>query len=110
MESISDCKHEAAGQAAVLGRSAIKTILVPVSGSETDRVVLSAAWEIAQPLLAHLEFLHLRLKLEEAVARASHIDIRRGLATRDALGDLAREQANLSASAANYVRQFCLEH
>ena len=71
-------------------------------------MVLAAAWEIAQPLQAHLEFLHLRLKLEEAVARYPHVDI--GLATRDVLGDLAREQANLSASAANYVRQFCLEH
>jgi nucleotide-binding universal stress UspA family protein len=110
MESISDCVHEATDRAAVLGRSAIKTILVPVSGSETDRVVLSAAWEIAQPLQAHLEFLHLRLRLEEAVARSPHIDVCGGVAMRDALGDLAREQVNLSASALNYVRQFCLEH
>jgi nucleotide-binding universal stress UspA family protein len=111
MESILDCTHEPAGRAAAgLCRSAIRTILVPVSGSETDRVVLSAAWEIAQPLQAHLEFLHLRLKLEEAVARSPHIDIGRGVAMRDALGDLAREQANLSASALNYVRQFCVEH
>lgn len=111
MESISDCTHEAVGRAAaVLDRSAIKTILVPVSGSETDRVVLSAAWEIAQPLQAHLEFLHLRLKLEEAATRSPHIDISRGVARRDALGDLAREQVNLSASATKYARQFCLEH
>ena len=96
--------------AAVLDDGAIKTILVPVSGSETDRVVLSAAWAIAQPLRAHLEFLHLRLKPEEAAARSPHVDISRSRATPDALRQLALEQANLSASAANYVRQFCLEH
>jgi nucleotide-binding universal stress UspA family protein len=111
MEPISNCKHEASSRvAAELSRSGIKTILVPVSGSETDRVVLSAAWEIAQPLKAHLEFLHLRLKLEEAAARSPHIGSCRSVAMRDALGDLARDQYNLSASAANYVRQFCLEH
>ena len=111
MEAISDYPHKAAGRAAaVLDRTGIKTILVPVSGSETDRVVLSAAWEIAQLLKAHLEFLHLRLKLQEAAARSPHLDTRRGMATRDALGNLAREQYNLSTSAAHYVRQFCLEH
>lgn len=90
-------------------RSAIKTILVPVSGSETDRVVLGAAWAIAQSLQAHLEFLHLRLKLEEAVTRSA--EVRCGdLPLQEALGNLAREQANLSTSAASYVRQFCLEH
>src|ERR1039458_4420809 len=96
--------------AAVLDDGAIKTILVPVSGSETDRVVLSAAWAIAQPLQAHLEFLHLRLKPEEAAARSPYVDISRSRATPDALRQLALEQANLSASAAHYVRQFCLEH
>lgn len=76
MEAISDYTHEAAGRtAATPGRGGIKTILVPVSGSETDRVVLSAAWEIAQSLQAHLEFLHLRLKLEEAAAQSPHVDI-----------------------------------
>jgi nucleotide-binding universal stress UspA family protein len=96
--------------AAVLDDGAIKTILVPVSGSETDRVVLAAAWAIAQPLQAHLEFLHLRLKPEEAAARSPYVDISRSRATPDALRQLALEQANLSASAAHYVRQFCLEH
>lgn len=89
--------------------TAIKTILVPVSGSETDRVVLSAAWTIAQSLQAHLEFLHLRLKLEEAATRST--EVCRGCSPlQEALGNLAREQANLSTSAANYVKQFCLEH
>ena len=90
--------------------TAIKTILVPVSGSETDRVVLSAAWTIAQSLQAHLEFLHLHLKLEEAAARSPEVRCG-GWPMQDALGNnLAREQANLSTSAANYVKQFCLEH
>jgi nucleotide-binding universal stress UspA family protein len=111
METLSDYRDEAAGgPAAVLDDGAIKTILVPVSGTETDRVVFATSWAIAEPLQAHLEFLHLRLKPEEAAARSRYVDISRGPAMHDALGRLALEQANLSASAASYVRQFCLEH
>jgi nucleotide-binding universal stress UspA family protein len=110
MESISACTNDTTSRAPVLHHSAIKTILVPVSGSETDRVVLSAAWALAQPLQAHLDFLHLRLRLEDAATRSPHVGISRGPMLRDALGHLALEQANLSASAVNYVRHFCLEH
>jgi len=59
MESISACTNDDGRPLAALYCSAIKTMLVPVSGSETDRVVLSAAWAVAEPLQAHLEFLHL---------------------------------------------------
>lgn len=90
--------------------SAVKTLLVPVSGSETDRVVFCTARAIAQPLQGHLKFLHLRLKPEEAAVRAPHVEFCVGPAMRDALAYLAHEQANLSVSAANYVKQFCLEH
>lgn len=93
-----------------LAGSTIKSILVPVSGSETDRVVLSSAWALAEPLQAHLEFLHLRLNVEEAAGRYPHVEFCKGPTLRDALSDLAREHANLSTSAANYARNFCLEH
>ena len=81
-----------------------------MSGSETDRVVLSAAWALAQPLQAHLEFLHLRLKLDDAAGRSALVGTSQGPTLRDALSRLALEHGNLSASAANYARQFCLEH
>lgn len=110
MEPLSTCVNDPATRLAVLHGSAIKTILVPVSGSETDRVVLSAAWALGQPLQAHLEFLHLRLKLSDAATRSPRAGMSRGPTQRDALGQLALEQANLSASATNYVMQFCLEH
>ena len=110
MESMSSCRNDAGTGSAVVDRSPIKTILVPVSGSETDRVVLSAAWALAEPLGAHLDFLHVRLKLEDAASRSPHVGISRGPAMHAALQHLAIEQANLSASAANYVRRFCLEH
>ena len=90
--------------------AAIKTILVPISGSETDRVVLCAAWAIARSLRVHLECLHLRLKLHEAAAGSSRVGFCAGTTAPDALDNLAREQANLSTSAANYVTQFCREH
>jgi len=90
--------------------SSIKTILVPVSGSETDRVVLSTALSVAHPLGAHLEFLHLCLALEEAAARAPSVQSLRGESTRDAIDHLKRQQSNLSTSATNYVHQFCRDH
>jgi hypothetical protein len=47
----------------------IKTFLVPVSGSETDRTVLSAALSLARPLQAHLKFIHQCLSGPCAVSR-----------------------------------------
>lgn len=110
MEPTSACKTHDSGRSSGTYRGAVRAILVPVSGSETDRVVLAAAWAIAEPLQAHLEFLHLRLKLESAITRSQHSDVSRHPAMGDVLGHLALEQANLSASAANYVRHFCHEH
>jgi nucleotide-binding universal stress UspA family protein len=90
--------------------SSIKTILVPVSGSETDRVVLSTTLSVAQPLGAHLEFLHLCLPLEEAAARAPGVQTLRGERAREALDHLKRQQSNLSTSATHYIQQFCRDH
>lgn len=110
MELMPKCFRGAGEPVQGLDCSAVKTLLVPVSGSETDRVVFRTAWEIAQPLQAHVKFLHLHLTPGEAAVRAPHVDFCIGLAMHDALAYLAREQANLSVSAANYVKQFCVEH
>ena len=39
----------------------MKTILVPVGGSEADALVLETALAVARPLSAHLELLHVRV-------------------------------------------------
>jgi nucleotide-binding universal stress UspA family protein len=92
------------------GYGQIRNIFVPVSGSETDREVISMAFAVAQSLQAHLEFLHLRLSLAQAAVNAPHVDFCLGQGLRDSLDHLQRQQSNLSVSAIHYVQQFCSEH
>ncbi len=87
----------------------IKTILVPVAGSETDRAVMGTALALARPLCAHLEFVHLRLSMVDA-ARRSNLDFCQGPALHDALHQLQSRHANLATSAASFVHQFCRDH
>lgn len=87
----------------------IKTILVPVAGSETDRYIMSLALSLARPFQAHLEFLHVHLKPEDAAAGARQIVLLRG-SMQDTLNQLQCQQSNLATSATHYVQQFCREH
>jgi nucleotide-binding universal stress UspA family protein len=87
----------------------IKTILVPAAGSETDRKVMSLALRLAQPLRAHLEFLHVRLKLEDAAAATRQTVPFLG-SMEDGLNQLQCQQSNLATSATRYVQNFCREH
>ena len=50
----------------------MKTILVPVTGSDTDSAVFASALAVARPFAAHLDFLHVRVDAAAmAVAMAS---------------------------------------
>jgi len=111
MTLVSDTRvSPAASGIAVPEMGQIKTILVPVAGSETDRMVMHMALALAKPFRAHLEFLHLRLSVDEAAGRTPHLDFCAGSTVRDAISHLEREQSNLAISAAHYVRRFCGEH
>ncbi len=85
----------------------IKTILVPVGGSDADQAVLETALTVARPLLAHLEFLHVRVSAAEAAHHTPHVDFARGAALRNALQDLDDMAATRSAAAARNVSEFC---
>jgi nucleotide-binding universal stress UspA family protein len=87
----------------------IKTLLVPVAGSETDRNIMSLALSLARPFQAHLEFLHVHLKSEDAAAGARQIVLFRG-SMQDTLNQLQCQQSNLATSATHYVQQFCHNH
>lgn len=87
----------------------IKTILVPVSGTQTDGCVFAAAFAVARPLAAHLDFYHLRLSVCEAAVRSPHVQFCIGPALGDALDSLKRRDANLAASAAMHFKDFCEE-
>jgi nucleotide-binding universal stress UspA family protein len=85
----------------------MKTILVPVGGSDTDQVVFETALAVALPLMAHLEFLHIHVDAAEAALHTPHLEFARGAALRNALRDLGQEGERRAARAAQNVRDFC---
>lgn len=85
----------------------IKTILVPVGGGDADHAVFESALTVAKPLLAHLEFLHVRVSAGEAAHHTPHVDFARGAALRNALQSLGDAAATRADAAARHVCEFC---
>ena len=85
----------------------IKTILVPISGSDTDARVFSAALSVARPLAAHLKFFHVRLSACEAAIRTRHVEYCVGPAINSALHALEQDQAERSETAIEQAKAFC---
>lgn len=85
----------------------IKTIFVPVSGTQTDGRVFATALAVARPLAAHLDFYHLRLSVYEAAIRSPHVQYCMGPALADALDSLKKRDQNLAASALEHFKDFC---
>jgi nucleotide-binding universal stress UspA family protein len=85
----------------------IKTVFVPTSGSDTDARVFATALALARPLGAHLRFFHLRLSACEAAVRFRHVEFCAESAVNDALRRLEERDADLSATAARHVNDFC---
>jgi nucleotide-binding universal stress UspA family protein len=83
-----------------------KTILVPTSGSGTDRVVFATALAIGRPFSAHLHFFHLHLTPLSAAAQVPHFDYCEGKAVSDELEKLRAQGAELSAAARKHFEDF----
>lgn len=88
----------------------IKTLFVPVSGSDTDTRVLTTALAIARPFSAHLRFFHMHLSLGEAIVRAPHAEFVIGSAIATTLESLRQQAQTLSANARAQCRDFCNFH
>jgi nucleotide-binding universal stress UspA family protein len=86
----------------------MKTILVPVGGGESDDLVLETALAVAQPLAAHLEFLHVHVGAGEAALHTPHAAFARGQALRNTLDDLKQQASERAAAAARNVRKLCV--
>lgn len=56
----------------------IRSIPVTASGSESDTPVFETALALAQPLAAHLHFLHILPTLGDATLNARHADFAMG--------------------------------
>lgn len=85
----------------------MKTILVPVGGSDADAVILKTALAVARPLSAHLEFLHVRVAAADAAVHTPHVEFARGAGLSGALDALASRGKQRSMQAERHVREFC---
>jgi nucleotide-binding universal stress UspA family protein len=88
----------------------MKTILVPTSGSETDRAVFATAIAAARPFGAHLEFLHICLTPGEAAPFVPHVDFARGAALHSAMRHIEVDQERRLATARRHFKELCENH
>jgi nucleotide-binding universal stress UspA family protein len=84
-----------------------KTILVPTTGSSTDRVLFATALAIGRSFSAHLHFFHLYLTPATAASQVPHFDYCQGDAVAAELEKLRVEGAELSAAARKHFEDFC---
>jgi nucleotide-binding universal stress UspA family protein len=85
----------------------IATILVPVGGGETDRVVCESALLVARTLNAHLEFVHVRVRASEAALHTPHFGFAVGAGLRRALRELDRRGEDRAERASRIVLELC---
>jgi nucleotide-binding universal stress UspA family protein len=86
----------------------MKSVLTLVGGSARDQVISQTALAAAQPLAAHLDFLHIHVTAGEA-ARYSHAEFARGAALRNCLEELTWKAHSFSRLAARNVHEFCAD-
>jgi len=85
----------------------MKSILVPIGGSSTDKTLLDTALAAARPFCGHLQFLHVHVGAGEAAAHTPHAEFAMGPALAQALRELDVEARTRSADAAQHFHDFC---
>lgn len=86
----------------------MKTILVPVSGTSTDRSVFATALSLGRALPgAHLEFYHLRLDPCESALRDPHSHFCIGPAIGATLSHFEARDRSLAVDSAHHFQDFC---
>jgi nucleotide-binding universal stress UspA family protein len=85
----------------------MRTILVLAGGRESDKAVFATALSAANPLGAHLEFLHVRISAGEAAAYTPHIEFASGTALHAAFSDLREAAKTRSAAALHHFEELC---
>jgi nucleotide-binding universal stress UspA family protein len=88
----------------------MKTILVPVGGSDADAPVLDTALALARPLAAHLDFVHVNVTPGEAAVHTPHVEFARGAGLAKALDTLKEKAERRAATAQRNVARFCGRH
>ena len=88
----------------------IKTILVPICGSDTDSVVFETALAVGRPCGAHLEFFHARVDAGQAIRYSPHASFARGQGVRNAFHVLKQEAESRYEAGKQHFQQFCKRH
>lgn len=85
----------------------MKSILVAVSGTKADDAVLGAAYAIAKPLNAHLDFVHIPINTIDPADYNSHVEFARGDAVELALRATLLNAQDAIANARSHVTRYC---
>src|SRR4029079_12888321 len=85
----------------------MKSILVPISGTNTDKAVLAAALAIAEPLKAHLDFVHVAIGEIDPPEYNHHLEFVRGGGVETALRETALSTEDAATKARAHVADYC---
>ena len=85
----------------------IKTVLVHLTGSETDKVALQTALQIVCPFGGHLDCLRTRLDPDGRVEVASNVAMASAIAVSETVSALRRQDVLLTERAQRNFNKFC---
>jgi nucleotide-binding universal stress UspA family protein len=85
----------------------MKSILVPIGGSQTDEPLLETALAAARPFAGHLQFLHIHVGAGQAAVNMPHTGFAMGPALATALKEFDDTAKTRSAVALQHFRDFC---
>jgi nucleotide-binding universal stress UspA family protein len=85
----------------------MKSLLVAVSGTSTDKSVLATAYAVAAPLKAHLDFVHIPLASIDVADFNRHIEFARGGGLEVALKETFPRSEDAEAMARAHVTGLC---
>jgi nucleotide-binding universal stress UspA family protein len=85
----------------------VKTILIPVSGGDSDQAVLKMGYVVASSFAAHLDFVHVEGEIADAVEFTRDIDFARGMGLQLSLRKLKCDCEIDGQAARLHVEDFC---
>jgi nucleotide-binding universal stress UspA family protein len=85
----------------------MRSFLIPIGGSDTDRPLFETALAAARPFSSHLSFLHVHIGPGEAALNSPHTGFAMGPALFSALEELDTKGQTRSQLAALHFREFC---
>jgi nucleotide-binding universal stress UspA family protein len=87
----------------------MKSLLIPIGGSDTDEPLFATALAAARPFSSHMNFLHVHVGPGQAAVNTPHTGFAMGPALSNALRELNAKSQTRSIVAAQHFRDFCSE-